>query len=129
MGKLRPGTSNPDFQASFQFLEELGVSLRNSLSILEGLWESKGTKLDHGLQHKLFEHDSEQLIDWMDQQCRLLSRQLTDIGADSKTASVAMKSVDEYKNSIQVSYSMSHTPQCEPRPLSLSRCHCRMLLV
>ena len=102
MGKLRPGTNNPDFQASFQFLEELGVSLRNTLSVLEGLWETKGTKLDHGLQFKLFEHDSQRLIEWMSQQCRLLSRQLTDIGADSKTASTAKKSVDEFKNSIQV---------------------------
>lgn len=102
LGKLRPATANPDFQASFQFLEELEVSLRNNLSRLEQLWEIKGSKLDHGLQQKVFEHDSEHMMEWMNQQCTLLSRQLTDIGSDSKSACTARICVEEFRNSTQV---------------------------
>ena len=62
VARLRPNTTNPDFEASFIRLEELGGTLQNELAKLEELWEKKGETLDRILQFRTFENDAEQVI-------------------------------------------------------------------
>ena len=58
ISKLRPLTSNPDFDKVFNRLEELIGLLHTLLSQLEILWERKGEMLDRVLQYKIFETDA-----------------------------------------------------------------------
>ena len=102
IGKIRPNTSNPDFQATIEVLEELSISLKSSLTHLEKLWEAKGGKLDHALQLGVFLNDTEQQLKWVQDQCKLLSWQLTDIGMDSNGALLARKHTDEFSATLQV---------------------------
>ena len=62
IARLRPNTTNPDFEASFIRLEELGGTLQDELAKLKELWEKKGETLDRILQFRTFENDAEQVI-------------------------------------------------------------------
>lgn len=61
IARLRPTTSNPDFENSFIHLEEICGSLQSTLVELEKLWELKGDKLDRVLQFRTFENDAAQV--------------------------------------------------------------------
>ncbi len=57
ISRLRPLTSNPDFDNMFTKLEDITLQLHNVYGELEILWERKGEMLDKVLQYKMFETD------------------------------------------------------------------------
>ncbi len=58
VSRLRPLTSNPDFEEIFVKLEDLSGQLHTLFTQLELLWERKGERLDRVLQFKIFEADT-----------------------------------------------------------------------
>ena len=69
---------------------------------LERLWEEKGSQLDKILQLRVFEHDSEQLSQWIRHEAASLAHDHTDIGDTLSTAELRRQSFEDFRTRMKV---------------------------
>lgn len=89
--------------ACFVRLEEHCSSLQTTRGQLERLWEEKGTQLDKVLQLRVFEHDSEQLAQWILHEANSLAHEHTDIGNSQTSAELKRKAFEDFGSRMKVS--------------------------
>ena len=69
---------------------------------MERLWEEKGSQLDKILQLRLFEHDSEQLRQWVHHEAGSLAYNHTDIGDSLSTAELRRQGFEDFRTRMKV---------------------------
>ena len=88
--------------ACFGQLEDNCSSLQVTRGQLERLWEEKGSQLDKILQLRVFEHDSEQLSQWIRHEAASLAHDHTDIGDSLSTAQLRRQSFEDFRTRMKV---------------------------
>lgn len=88
--------------ACFGRLEDHCSSLQVTRGQLERLWEEKGSQLDKILQLRVFEHDSEQLSQWIRHEAASLAYDHTDIGDSLSTAELRRQSFEDFRTRMKV---------------------------
>lgn len=75
---------------------------------LERLWEEKGTQLDKVLQLRVFEHDCNQLLQWIHHEASSLAYEHTDIGDTLSIAELRRQSFEDFGSRMKVSQMCAH---------------------
>ena len=88
--------------ACFVRLEDHCASLQTTRGQLERLWEEKGGQLDKILQLRVFEHDSQQLAQWILHEANSLAHEHTDIGNSQSSAELRRMSFEDFKTRMKV---------------------------
>lgn len=88
--------------ACFGRLEEHCSSLQVTRGQLERLWEEKGSQLDKILQLRVFEHDSEQMSQWIRHEATSLAHNHTDIGDTLSTAELRRQAFEDFRTRMKV---------------------------
>ena len=88
--------------ACFGRLEDHCTNLQVTRGRLERLWEEKGSQLDKILQLRVFEHDSEQLHQWIRHEAGSLAYNHTDIGDTLSTAELRRQAFEDFRTRMKV---------------------------
>jgi hypothetical protein len=103
IAQLRP-CSNPDFNACFGRLEEMCSCLLSMQVQLQRMWDEKGAKLDQVVQLRKYEHDSAQMMQWIETTAQSLSDDHTDIGDSLSSAEINKQAFHNFQSQISGQY-------------------------
>ncbi|CAI8014499.1 Triple functional domain protein, partial [Geodia barretti] len=103
IAQLRP-CSNPDFNACFGRLEEMCSCLLSMQVQLQRMWDEKGAKLDQVVQLRKYEHDSAQMMQWIETTAQSLSDDHTDIGDSLSSAEINKQAFHNFQSQISSQY-------------------------